>query len=158
MTTSTTRFQTEYAELERFFQQQVDEDNAEHGCQGIFLPNIPPSKPVDFVLIAMEPSLGRWAKSLEEAQEKIDRGFKTFALSTEDFILHYCLRKYLCRDNETYHITDISKGAMLVNHAGNRRQGRYDRWYSPLLIELGLAAKPVGCQHKWDRLLMERFG
>lgn len=143
MTTSTTKsFQIEYAELERCFQQQVDEDNSKHGYESIYLPNIPPSKPVDFVLLAMEPSLGRWARSLEGAQEKIDSGFRNFAYSIEDFILHFCLRMYLCRDNESYHITDISKGAMLVNDAGNRRHDRYNRWYTLLRAELDVIAKP----------------
>lgn len=143
MTTSTTtRFQIEYSELERFFQQQVDKDNAEHGCDSIYLPNISSSEPVDFVLIAMEPSLGRWARSLEEAQEKIDRGFRNFAYSIEDFVLHFCVRRYLCLDDETYHITDISKGAMLVRNAESQRQGRYDRWYPLLKTELREITKP----------------
>jgi hypothetical protein len=32
----------------------------------------------------------------------------------EDFILHFCVRRYLCGPAQQYHITDFSKGAMLV--------------------------------------------
>jgi hypothetical protein len=39
-------------------------------------------------------------------------------------------------------MTDLSKGAMLVNRAGLERVRRYDRWYELLQQEIELVAKP----------------
>lgn len=108
----------------------------------VFLPNPEPSKPVDYVFVCMEPSLGRWARSPAEARAKIDAGFRNFVSSTEDFLLHFSIREYLLEPNEAYHITDLSKGAMLVRRASSTRRDRYDRWYGLLLEELDIVAKP----------------
>ena len=83
----------------------------------VFLPNTEPEGPVQYVLICMEPSLGRWARSADEARSKVEAGFRNFLFSMEDFILHFCARLYLCKPKERYHITDLSKGAMLVKRA-----------------------------------------
>lgn len=104
----------------------------------IFLPNLAPDRPVDYVLVCMEPSLGRWAKSRAEANSRIEVGFRNFASSMEDFILHFCARRYLCEAQEHYHITDLSKGAMLVDRATRARSERWDRWYPLLEKELNL--------------------
>jgi hypothetical protein len=70
-------------------------------------------------------------------------GFRNFLLSIYDFILHYSIRTYLCRrQGETYHITDISKGAMLVRDAQDDREARWDRWYPSLRAEIKLTKKP----------------
>ena len=53
-----------------------------------------------------------------------------------------CARQYLCGPAERYHITDLSKGAMLTGRARIDRARRYDRWYGPLVEELNLVAKP----------------
>ncbi|MBA3531588.1 MAG: hypothetical protein H0T73_06715 [Ardenticatenales bacterium] len=106
----------------------------------VFLPNLTPEGPVEYVLICMEPSLGQWAHSPEDARSKVEAGFRNFLFSIEDFILHYCARHYLCEAGEHYHITDLSKGAMLVDHAAHARNQRYDRWYSLLQEELDLVA------------------
>ena len=104
-----------------------------------FLPNPEPQGPVEYVLICMEPSLGRWARSAEKARSRVDSGFRNFIFSIEDFILHFCARRYLCRGLEQrYHITDLSKGAMLVERARIARAKRYDRWYALLEEELEL--------------------
>jgi len=102
----------------------------------VFLPNPEPEGPVDYVFICMEPSLGRWARSAEEAETKVDAGFRNFVFSTEDFILHFCIRRYLCESIQRYHITDFSKGSMLVERAGLARIQRYDRWYALLREEI----------------------
>ena len=44
----------------------------------VFLPNPEPEGPVDYVLICMEPSLGRWARNAEEARVRVKEGFKNF--------------------------------------------------------------------------------
>lgn len=108
----------------------------------VFLPNPEPNGPVDYILICMEPSLGRWARSPAEARRKVQEGFRNFLYSMEDFILHFCARRYLCDAGERYHITDFSKGAMLVTHAAVDRQERYDRWYELLLAEIELVGTP----------------
>jgi hypothetical protein len=95
----------------------------------IFVPNPEPLGPVDYVFICMEPSLGRWAPSPDVARAKVEAGFRNFVFSIEDFILHFCIKQYLCEPTQRYLITDWSKGAMLVEQAGVARTDRYDRWY-----------------------------
>jgi hypothetical protein len=106
----------------------------------VFLPNPEPSGRVEYVFVCMEPSLGRWARSADEARAKVEAGFRNFVSSIEDFILHFCIQQYLCEPTQRYHITDLSKGAMLVEHAGVARSQRYDRWYALLMEELDLVA------------------
>lgn len=62
--------------------------------------------------------------------------------SPEDFILHYAARRFLCSAGGTYHITDISKGAMTVKRAHIDRRARYARWAILLKDEIRLIAKP----------------
>ena len=106
----------------------------------VFLPHPEPSGPVHYVLICMEPSLGRWARTADDARPRVEAGFRNFLFSIEDFILHFCVRRYLCESGQRYHITDLSKGAMLVNRARCASIQRYDRWYPLLLEELDLCA------------------
>jgi len=106
----------------------------------VFLPSPEPEGPVDYVFICMEPSLGRWAGSPAEAESKVDAGSRNFLFSMEDFILHFCIRRYLCESTQRYYITDFSKGAMLVAGAGLARIKRYDRWYTLLQEEIDLVA------------------
>lgn len=108
----------------------------------VFLPNPAPAGPTEYVFICMEPSLGRWARSRDEAIARVEAGFRNFVFSAEDFILHLCIRQYLCEPGEHYHITDVSKGAMLVRHASRDRNRRYDMWHELLAEELRLVAKP----------------
>lgn len=109
----------------------------------VFLPNPEPSPPVEYVFICMEPSIGRWGvHSMDEARRKVDDGFRNFVSSMEDFLLHFAIRKYLCGPGQRYHITDLSKGAMLVKRADVARFERYDRWYPLLLEEVALVAAP----------------
>lgn len=107
-----------------------------------YLPNFTPAGPVDAILIGMEPSLGWWAQTPSEAASRIATGFRNFMWSPEDFILHYAARRFLCSAGETYHITDISKGAMTVGKANIDRRARYARWVALLHEEVGLIAKP----------------
>jgi hypothetical protein len=129
-------FHDKYRELEKRMKALAESEG------DIFLPNTEPEDPVQYVLICMEPSLGRWASSADEARSKVEAGFRNFLFSIEDFILHFCARHYLCQPEECYHITDLSKGAMLVKRAGVARMERYDRWYPLLLEEIDLVAYP----------------
>ena len=136
-------FKEAYASLEKEFALKVKEDKA-HGRKCIFLPNIEPTGPVDYVLIGMEPSLGGWAKGkgdakFEYAQREICKGFRNFC---GVWILHHPVRNYLCPDGETYYVTDLAKGAMLTNQEGAGSQKKYEEWYPLLEEELGLVAKP----------------
>ena len=106
-------FHASYRELERRMNALAEADG------NIFLPNPEPEGPVQYVLICMEPSLGRWARSTDQARSKVEAGFRNFLSSIEDFILHLCVRRYLCAPEQRYHITDVSKGAMLVGRARN---------------------------------------
>lgn len=54
-------FAAKHAELEDIFRRLAKEDDT------LYLPNPAPDEPVDFVLIAMEPSIGGWARSVEDA-------------------------------------------------------------------------------------------
>ena len=100
----------------------------------IYVPNIVPHSPVDYIFICMEPSLGEWAKSPEDAKNKLEAGFRNFLDGYNTMILHYAIRNYLCKNNQGYHITDLSKGAMLVKDADDNRISRYKKW-ALLLIE-----------------------
>ncbi|MEM6338083.1 MAG: hypothetical protein AAF752_16035 [Bacteroidota bacterium] len=129
-------FQGAYRHLEVKMQRLAQADG------DIYLPNPEPKKPVHHVLIAMEPSLGRWAQSPDEARAKVQAGFRNFLYSYEDFLVHHSVRTYLCQPGERYHVTDISKGAMLVGKAGIDRKERYRRWIGLLLEELALVSIP----------------
>src|SRR6516164_6078221 len=125
-------FRTAYRELEERMKLLAEADG------DVFLPNPEPLGTVQYILICMEPSLSRWARSADHARSRVEAGFRNFLFSIEDFILHFCVRRYLCCSMQRYHITDISKGAMLVHRAGLARSQRYDRWYGLLLEELEL--------------------
>ena len=130
-------FSEQYAALECKFKEQVEKDNNDFkhfGIESCFLANVAPKVPVDYVLVAMEPS----------RPANIDC-IKNFAVSIEDFILHFCASEYLCKGTRTYHITDLSKGAMRVSDASSSpalRYERYKRWYSLLCEEIELVARP----------------
>ena len=108
----------------------------------IFLPNLEPQNGVENIFICMEPSSGRWAKSIEDGRREVAAGFRNFTSSIEDMILHFCVSKYLCKNKPSYHFTDISKGAMTVQDAGRNRERRYDKWMPLLTEELKLIAAP----------------
>ena len=129
-------FSEQYAALECKFKEQVKKDNEDFGIESCFLANVAPKAQVDYVIVAMEPS----------RPANID-SIKNFAVSVEDFILHFCVNKYLCKGEceRTYHLTDLSKGAMLVSDASSSpalRYERYKRWYPLLCEEIELVARP----------------
>lgn len=140
------QFNKDFKELENRFKEQVEKDN--ETCESAYIPNpVQLAAKVNYVLIGMEPSLGRWTKKgntteerIKIACEKIGQGLKNFAFSVEDFIVHFCIRRYLCSDLEKYYITDLSKGAMLTNKARKERNKRYKCWYPLLLEEIRLVS------------------
>ena len=133
-------FQQRYAALEDKFKAQVDEDNTLNAENpSVYLPNLAPEDRVNFVLVAMEPSTGGGAGDLKQGKAFSP---KNFTGSVEDFILHFCVKEYLCAGGKTYYLTDLSKGAMLTRDATHEREERWQRWYALLQEELQLVAKP----------------
>ena len=104
----------------------------------VFWPNPRPTGRVDYLFVCMEPSLG--ASSPDKVRAFIDAGGRCFVNSIEDFILHFCIRRYLCEPERSYHITDLSKGGMTVERARVARPQRYDRWYELFVEEVDLVA------------------
>jgi hypothetical protein len=126
---------TKYEYLEQLFRNEAEKEGS------VYVPNIWPDKPVDYVFIAMEPSLGNWANNNAEAQLKVIQGFKNIASSTLDFIVHHCVREYFLPSGKTYCLTDLSKGAMLVKEAKKDKKARYKRWHNLLIDELAIVSK-----------------
>lgn len=144
METTTTFDEKAYANLEREFAARVEEDNRkfeedvrEGKYRGIYLPNVRPSSQVDYVLVGMEPSLGGWAKGQDDAREKIADGFRNGVGRT----LQFCIDTYLCRNGETWYLTDLAKGAMLTKSPDAGSMEKYKAWYPLLEKELALVAK-----------------
>lgn len=129
-------FHEKYKNLMLRMERQANLDGA------IFLPNIEPQGVVENIFICMEPSSGRWAKSVEDGRREVEAGFRNFTTSIEAMILHFCVSKYLCKNKQSYHFTDISKGAMTVKDAMRNREKRYDKWMPLLIEELKLIAAP----------------
>ena len=132
-------FDDAYRQLEDEFKKRVVEDRKQWKVESVYLPNVAPKAPVDYVLIGMEPSLKGWAKDIPDAQEKICKGFRNFYSVWQ---LHFAISEYLCRTGETCYITDLSKGAMATNSPGAGNKEKYQAWYPLLERELGLVAKP----------------
>ncbi len=132
-------FEQAYLELEQEFRRRVADDCRQWKFESVYLPNVAPQIPVDYVLVAMEPSLKGWANDLEDARKRINRGFKNFCGVWQ---LHYPVGKYLCQDGETFYLTDLAKGAMATGSPGAANEEKYDAWYPLLEKELGLVAKP----------------
>ncbi len=148
----TTRFDKDaYNNLERSFRAQVDRDKS-HAIErvvegwGVYLPCVEPTDRVDYLFVAMEPSFN-WADSIEDAEKKIADGFRNFDGShdpSSSLALFICsIKRFLCQAGESYHLTDVSKGAMPGNVAGIDRDRRYEEWYPLLLEEIELVGKPT---------------
>ncbi len=128
-------FQNAYRKLEQRTKVLAEADG------DVYLPSPEPSGRAHYIFICMEPSLGGWAKDKVEAEKKVADGFRNFLAGYDPMILHFCIRRFLCRRDQRYHITDFSKGAMLGKNAHKRRPERYKRWYPLLKEEIGLVAE-----------------
>ena len=131
-------FHTAYRALEQRMKALAEAD------RNVYLPNPDPAAPVQYVLICEDPSLRGWAKSQAEARVKVAAGYRNFLASTLEInILHFCARRYLCGPADSYHITDMAKGAMLSREADHDMRERWDRWFPLLLEEIELCAAPT---------------
>lgn len=147
--------ETAYHNLERLFKAQVDTDKAHaiervvHGW-GVYLPCVQPESEVDYVFVGMEPSFG-WADSIEDAEKKVQEGFRNFSLSGRELsgkesdtlsLFLLSIDRFLLQRGQTCHLTDVSKGAMPVTVAALDRDRRYEEWYPLLLEEIAIVGKP----------------
>lgn len=133
------RFRASYQHIEARMKALAEADGT------VYLPNPELAGPVDFIFILMEPSFGPWASSAIDAKAKVEGGLRNClpgGPGLQTSVLHFCIRRYLCQPGQRYHITDISKGAMLGKDAAVDRIERWNRWYPLLLDELQLVAKP----------------
>ena len=134
--------------LERLFKDQVERDKVraiERVVQGwgVYLPCEEPKNQVDYIVVGMEPSFG-WADSIENAKKKIAGGFRNFGRPINDTeqlaLFMLSIERFLCQPGETYHLTDVSKGAMPVTVAivtAGTRSGIPYCW-----IEIKIVGKP----------------
>ena len=74
----------------------------------IFLPNLEPRDVVKNIFICMEPSSGRWAKSVDDGRRQVEAGFRNFTTSIEAMILHFCVSKYLCKNDHSSRLSGIT--------------------------------------------------
>ena len=135
-----------YRELESDFQKQVAEDSetikAEIKAEvdAVYFPIAIPEEPVDYVFVAMEPSLR--GNTPTKLRERIERGERLFDTSTPRLPLFMQgIKRFLCGDGQTFLVTDIAKGAMLARVANIKRDERYLEWYPLLLREIEILAK-----------------
>ena len=134
-------FESAYRDLELRFEKMVERDNRVHGAKSVFLPNVAPLAPVDFVLIGSEPSRAGWAPTDEEARDNVAKGFRNFGGCKRCEPLHYCVDRWLCQGSGSYYLTDLAKGAVFGSVPWPGNWEKYERWYPLLLAELKLVAK-----------------
>ncbi len=103
--------------------------------EGVYIPNPVPKEKAKYIFLTMEPSFGRWAKTLDNAYIMLKKGFKNFLWSHDDMVFHYSINKYL---SSSYYITDISKIAMKIDNANDVRKDVYPLWIQHLLEEIKL--------------------
>ena len=146
--------ETEYSSLEQRFRDKVIKDRSrviqwvEKKGLGVYLPCKKPKDMVDYIFVGMEPSFG-WADSVEDGEKKVEEGAMNFGSLTppDDAkapldLLKLSTKRFLCQPGETYHLTDVSKGAMPVAMADIDREQRYEEWYPLLLEEIEIVGKP----------------
>ena len=159
---------TAYRNLEDLFRAQVIKDRT-HAIErvvqgwGVYLPCVEPESQVDYVIVGMEPSFG-WADGIVDAEEKIKQGARNFGRPENDreplALFMLSIERFLCKKGETYHLTDVSKGAMPVTVADLDRARRYEEWYPLLLKEIEIVGKPgapvIAIGRKVEKFLKRR--
>lgn len=143
----------EYLDLERRFREQVVRDRAhtiERVIQGwgVYLPCLEPKSQVDYILVGMEPSFS-FADNIERAEQKIANGKRNYGYpccpkdpKQPVDLFKWSIKRYLCQPGESFHLTDVSKGAMPVTVAALDRERRFKEWYPLLLEEICIVGKP----------------
>ena len=136
-------FEQEYSALKDKFRCMVDKDKTCYGIESVFLPNIRPSGPVDYVIVGMEPGLN--GMKIETARARIKDGtYKNWGAYPQKNPLVFAVWKYLCDEDKTkYYFTDLAHGAMNATSKDAKDRAKYERWYSLFEEELALVAKPT---------------
>lgn len=138
-------FARAYREMEKEFAEEVARANAKFGWNGIFVPNVEPVGPVDFVLVGEQPSRGQLPSNYQEAIKAINDGHRTNIGCWQCDPVHYSVDQFLCEKTGSYYLTNFEKSARLASvpsHAlsGSERGENDERWYSLLVKELALVA------------------
>ncbi len=110
-----------------------------------YLQYLPPSAPVDFILV------GKMTSIDEKAASNLSPGkypnietvpFNLYA-TLGDWVLNYGAHRHLCKPGETYYLTDLAKCAIPPKLAkGKHQEKKFSDWYPLLLEELKLVTKP----------------
>jgi len=146
-----------YEDLELQWRDLVENfEQRELGLDSVYLPNIKPSGPVDYILIGQEPSRDwsgatesghhsgckRWvtADSDDARANRLisDCGLRNFVWSPTDFGVHWAVRDSLIARGKLVHSTDIGKGSARVEDASKLQKCRWPRWLPSLKAEIKL--------------------
>ena len=138
---------TEYIDIELYDRMQNEWRQCAKVRKCHYIAFAPPQSRVDFVLVAMMPSVN------EKAADGVP--FGDYPLNESDapnglysalgdLILHHSVRRYLCERGEKYYITDLAKAAIPAGKVTPKLQREeFNFWYPKLLDELNLVAKPT---------------
>lgn len=105
------------------------------------LPNNVEELPYTYLFIAMEPS-GNWLGTEAEGRRKVSEGYVNFATQLNDYILVFAIQKYLLREGEGFHITDLGKCSLPPGDVCERTRERRYELCLPWLVREYEAARP----------------
>ena len=110
-----------------------------------YLKYLAPRGPVDFVLVGKMTSISE--KDVDQTEPgcfpDVAPPHFNLLLSIGDLILNYGAHEHLCKQGETYYLTDLGKCARPPKQVKGRKQDdEFNYWYPMLLEELKLVAKP----------------
>ena len=133
-----------YARLEDKFRKRAEQDREDAlkrvGRElGMYVPNVKPCARADYVLVAMEPNYG--SDEIDGEEERL-LGFPPKNVDQSLGLFMEAIKLYLCPAEETYWLTDLSKGAIPADMADLNREKRYEAWYPLLSEEIELIGKP----------------
>ena len=132
-------FEEQYDALQHQWRQRAKD----HGHQ--YLQYLAPRSPVDYVLVGKMTSIGEKDAAMTEpgCYPAIDPPHFNLHVSLGDLILNYGAHEHLCKQGETYYLTDLGKCARPPKQVkGKRQDEEFDYWYPTFLEELKLVAKP----------------
>lgn len=126
----------EEAQVQQFYATLRAEDPE---ARMVHLPTLLPLKPVPYIVVSAEPSLG-FAKDKSDwgVEAMVAGGYRNFMHSWEDFILHHCLKKKL----RNYYATSISKAALDAQNSDHWRDVFLKASLPTFLHEVELLSTP----------------
>ena len=132
-----------FSERYEALQHQWRQRAKEHGHH--YLKYLAPREPANFVLVGKMTSISeRDAAGTEPGcYPAVAPPHFNLLLSLGDLILNYGAHEHLCKQDETYYLTDLGKCARPPKQAKGRKQDdEFNYWYPTFLEELKLVAKP----------------